>query len=152
MKRLSVILILLFSCCLVVADDTVPALRVEHAWVREAPPSARVLAGYMTLVNASEKSVQITRVTSPDFASVELHRTVVEDGVARMLPIEQLDVPARGRQVLEPGGMHLMLINPHQPHRDGDSVILDIQHSDGNAIRISAPVLRKTGGAHHHHH
>lgn len=154
MKHLSVTLLLLFSCFQVIADVTVPTLTVEHAWIREAPPSARVLAGYMTLVNTTEKSIQVTRVSSPDFAAAELHRTVVEDGVARMVPIDQLDIPAHDRRVLEPGGLHLMLIEPHQPLSDGDSVTLDIQYGDDSCIRISAPVLRKTGtgGAHHHHH
>jgi copper(I)-binding protein len=153
-NRLAASLILFLSCCQVLADDSITGLTVENARIREAPPTAAVLAGYMTLINTSGKSIRVTGVSSPDFAAAELHRTVVEDGVARMTPVEQLEVPAHERRVLEPGGLHLMLINPHQPLSDGDSVTLDLEDSAGGCLRISAPVQRMTGAgaAHHHHH
>ena len=49
-------------------------------------------------------------VTSPEFGKVELHETTVEDGVARMRPLDSLVVPPGETVVLERGGKHLMLM------------------------------------------
>jgi copper(I)-binding protein len=128
------------------------AVEVETPWVREAPPASTVLAAYMLLKNTGDTPRTITRIDSPDFRDARIHRTVVEDGVAKMLPVEQLQLPASGSVTLEPGGLHLMLFDPKRPLRDGDTVILLIHGSDGDSVTVHAPVIRKTGGHDHAHH
>ena len=128
------------------------AVDVEAPWVREAPPASTVLAAYMVLKNTGDAPHTITRIDSPDFRDAQIHRTVVEDGVAKMLPVEQLQLPAGGSVTLEPGGIHLMLFDPQRPLHDGDSVILLIHDSDGGSVTVHAPVVRKTGGHDHSHH
>ena len=128
------------------------AVDVEAPWVREAPPASTVLAAYMVLKNTADTPRTITRIDSPDFRDAQIHRTVVEDGVAKMLPVKQLTVPASGNVTLEPGGLHLMLFDPQRPLRDGDSIILIIHASDGDSVTVHAPVVRKTGGHDHSHH
>jgi copper(I)-binding protein len=131
-----------------------PAVLVEGQWIREAPPTSTVLAAYMVLRNTGDTARTITRIDSPDFGSSQIHRTVVEDGVAKMLAVENLQLPARGSETFEPGGLHLMLFDPQRPLRDGDSVILVIHDDTGDSVTVQAPVLRKTGEtdhAHHHH-
>src|SRR5512147_3065222 len=90
-------------------------LEVHDAWIREAPPTASVLAAYMVISNVRETPAEIAAISSPDFEHTELHRTIVESGVARMVPIEKFQIPAGERISLEPGGIHLMLINPERP-------------------------------------
>lgn len=129
-----------------------PAVEVEAPWIREAPPTSTVLAAYMVLKNTGDTARTITRIDSPDFRDAQIHRTVVEDGVAKMLPVEQLPLPVGGSVTLEPGGLHLMLFDPQRPLRDGDNVILVIHESDGDSVTVHAPVVRKTGGHDHSHH
>jgi len=130
-----------------------PTMDVTGGWVREAPPTSRVLAAYMRISNLTETALTVTGITSPDFDSAELHRTVVEEGVARMLPVPELTIPAAGSVLLEPGGLHLMLFDPVRPLLQGDSVTLVLHRSDGICITLSVPVLRRTGdeSAHQHH-
>lgn len=134
-------------------------LVISDAWIREAPPTATVLAGYMRIDNPGAQEQTITGVTSPRFERIEMHRTEVVDGVARMLPQEQLVVPAGGSLTLEPGGLHLMLIGPTEPVAAGDTVTLRLQlGDDGNCAWAEASVKRgdDAGGMdhsqHHHHH
>jgi len=126
---------------------------VTGGWVREAPPTSRVLAAYMQIINLTDADLTVTGITSPDFDSAELHRTVVEGGVASMLPVPELIVPAAGSVLLEPGGLHLMLFDPVRPLLQGDSVTLVLHRSDGICITLSVPVLRSRSdeGAQHHH-
>jgi hypothetical protein len=126
---------------------------VTGGWVREAPPTSRVLAAYMQIINLTETDLTVTGITSPDFDSAELHRTVVEGGVASMLPVPELTIPAAGSVLLEPGGLHLMLFDPVRPLLQGDSVSLVLHRSDGICITLSVPVLRSRGdeSVQHHH-
>jgi copper(I)-binding protein len=132
-------------------------LAISDAWIREAPPATSVLAAYMTIENSGESVQQITGMESPDFRSAEIHRTVVEDGVAKMLPVDDLGVAAGDSVSLEPGGLHVMLFDPQRPLRDGDSATLLVHTASGATITVQAAVRRMTGddGGHdhsHHHH
>jgi copper(I)-binding protein len=127
-------------------------LEVRDAWIREAPPTASVLAAYMVISNTGGTPARITAIASPDFDHTELHRTIVESGVARMVPIEKLEIAAGEMISLEPGGIHLMLINPLRQLRQGDTVTLILQCADGTSDTFTAPVIRETGEAAHQHH
>jgi len=128
------------------------AVDVETPWIREAPPASTVLAAYMVVRNNGDTQYTITRIDSPDFRDARIHRTVVDDGVAKMLPVEQLPVPVHGSVTLEPGGLHLMLFDPLRTLHEGDSVTLVIHVSTGDSVTVQAPVVRKSSETDHAHH
>jgi hypothetical protein len=142
-------LLLLIGSSIAMADTT---FTISEPWIREAPPTARVMAGYMTINNATDSPVTVTAISSPDFENAEIHRTVIEEGVARMLPVRQREVPANSQLKLEPGGLHLMLFDPQRPLAAGETVTLIIHRSNAGDVTASAPVIRKTGVDHSHHH
>jgi copper(I)-binding protein len=115
---------------------------VEAAWVREGPPVAKMLAGYMVLKNGSESSVSVRAARSDDFDRVEFHRSMIVDGVARMTQETRVEIPARGQIDFEPGGWHLMLIGPAKALESGDAITLTLVLEDGREIEIAAPVRR----------
>ena len=69
-------------------------------------------AGYLEISNHSGSDIRITRVTSPQYGSVEIHETIVEDGIARMREIPVLEIADGETVVFERGGRHLMLMKP----------------------------------------
>lgn len=119
-----------------------PAVGASHVWIREAPPGVSVMAGYMTLSNFTGKPLVLRDISSSDFGSVMLHRTVEKDGMDSMEAVQDLVIPAHGRVVLAPGGYHLMLMQPHTHLFDGDLVTLTLNFSDGSVLTILAPVRR----------
>lgn len=119
-----------------------PPITVTDAWVRAAPPTATMTAGYLTLHNRTGTEVVLTAVSSPQYEGVELHRSRIVDGVARMEPVESIAVPARGELVLAPGGLHLMLIGPREPAAEGDAVDLTLVFADGWQLDLAVPVRR----------
>lgn len=152
MKQTCIALLTLMYSLTAPADS---ALMVTDPWIREAPPGVEVLAAYMVIANPGVDSVTITAIDSPDFTRIEVHRTLVEDGVARMVPVESLQIEAAERLALEPGGMHLMLYNPQRPLRAGDSTVFDLQHGAEASTRIEVPVVKMDADSdadHHHHH
>lgn len=135
--------VLMLALAAVAPANAETDLRISNAWVREAPPGSHVLAGYLTIENQGPATVTISGISGDDFSSIEIHRTVIEDGMARMLSIGQLDIPAGDSFVLEPGGYHLMLFNPDRTLTTGDSVELLLHVSNGPCLPVKAPVLRK---------
>ena len=75
-------------------------------------PGRAMTAAYFTLVNHGDRPVTVTRVSSPQFTVVELHESIVEDGISRMRRLHEVSVPPRGSVQFAPGGIHLMLMQP----------------------------------------
>lgn len=126
---------------LALAVASCPGLELVDGWLREAPPGAAVMAAYMTLRNDGARSYRIEAADGGDFAHAMIHRTVVEDGRARMVHVDALDLPPGGTLTLAPGGLHLMLHAPVRPLRDGDRAALRLS-CDGQAFTLTLPVRR----------
>jgi copper(I)-binding protein len=121
--------------------------------MRAAPPSARVLAGYLIIENPRERAVALVGAASPVAERVEIHETVVADGLARMELRERLDVPPGGRLVLEPGGAHLMFIQPTAVPGDGEFVPVQLLFEGGESVAAELEVRAgPTDAGHEHHH
>lgn len=142
-------LLLLTIACSPSAPPAAPA--VTDAWIREAPPSAGMTAGYLTVTNPTDADIEIVDARSEAFDSIEFHITVNEDGMARMRREPSVTVPARGRVDFTPGGRHLMLFGAKSPLSDGDAVDLTITLADGRALEVSVPVARGGQSGHDHH-
>ena len=140
MKRFMLALTLAANSWLAAAQ---PDIQIENAWVREAPPSARMLAAYMTLKNPADQDQVLVEVQSPAFSHVMLHRSEVIDGVARMIHLDEVVIPAGGSVQLEPGGLHLMMPAPETRLSAGDRVPLVLLFADGNQIEVQAEVRKK---------
>ncbi len=125
---------------------------VEDAWIREAPPGAKALAGYLTAVNASAQERRLVAAESPAFDRIELHRSVFEGGVARMLAQDSMPIPAGGRLVLKPGDYHLMMIKPKDPLHQGDEVEVTLILDNQTKLRITMPVKKAQAEGHDHMH
>ncbi|NIR60279.1 MAG: copper chaperone PCu(A)C [Gammaproteobacteria bacterium] len=117
-------------------------LEVREAWIREAPPVADVLAGYLVIDNPGPTERSLTGASSPLFRRVTLHRTVVSEGRARMVRQEAVPIPPGGSVRFEPGGHHLMLMGPRQRLAAGDRVPLTLQLGDGARLSVEARVRR----------
>lgn len=152
-SRLALIALLLTAPGLSLAADTIA---VHDAWVRAAPPGIKVLAAYMTIDNHSTNAQTLSSVSSPQFRSVEIHRTEIKDGVASMSAAPSLAIPAHGTLSFSPNSYHLMLIGTRQTLRAGDQVELRLQF-DGQPVQtVHAPVRADApsdaGMMQHHHH
>lgn len=107
-------------------------LVVEHAWIRTAPPSALMLAGYATLRNDGDAPLTVGGADSDAFADVQMHQTFSEDGVERMRPTGKIEI-APGKSVeFAPGGRHFMLVRPKRELAAGAKVKIHISTTGGS--------------------
>lgn len=126
------LIVLLSSSCNQSSSNTIDT---TDAWIREAPPNASMLAGYVTIKNNSDQERILTSAKSNQFKMVEIHKTIVEDGVAKMRRQDDLPIPAGGSLVLEPGSYHLMLMMPKSALKANDQVTVTLGLRAGNDIK-----------------
>ena len=124
--------LLLFSL-LVACSAPQPPLVASDVEVTKPMPGRHMSAGFLVLTNNTGEAMHITSVTSPQFESVEIHETTIEDGISRMRGIEELLVPANGSVTLERGGKHLMLMQARDVQ---DSVTLHFMSGDAPALSV----------------
>jgi hypothetical protein len=136
MPRLLLILILIFP------GSAIAGLDIHDAWIKNLPPAVPVRAGYMTIRNAQANAVSIVAIRSDAFASVEIHRTIDEDGMMRMEPVPTLVIEPDSTVKLAPGGLHLMMMNPIESTKPGDVLQIEIELGDGSTQSLKMTVKK----------
>jgi copper(I)-binding protein len=153
MSLLRICLALALLIPLMAHADTKPStLHASEAWIREGPPNSPALAGYLVIENTGSKDRRLLGVSSPAFGHVELHRSQLEGGVAKMVPQDSMPVPAGGRLELKPGDYHLMMMQPGQALKAGDRVEVVLRFDNGDEITTSFLVKKAQGSNDDHHH
>lgn len=129
------------------------SLMIHNAWIPEMPPVSRVHAGFASFHNASDKTVEIVSISSPDYARIEMHLSKEVSGMARMIPQKSLIVQANQMLTLKHGSYHLMMFKPKRKLKSGDTVQLTIQLSNGTEQTMTATVKKSSqANTHQHQH
>lgn len=119
-------------------------LRADDPWIPAAPPAARMMAGYMTVINEGHTTVEIVDARAAGFGRVEIHRSYREDGMMRMRRVDVLEVPANGSVTLQRGGLHIMLMAPERVPSEGEAVTLELLDGEGEVVlSVDAAVERR---------
>lgn len=119
-------------------------LKILDPWIPEAPPNAQAMAAFMVIENDEDKEVRIVNAHAPGFNVIELHKSVEENGMHKMLKQDALVVPAMGSLELRPGGYHVMLIGVQDPRpKAGDVIPVRLDLEGGKSIAVQAPVKKR---------
>lgn len=121
-----------------------PRVEFQNGWIRKAPVGA-MTAGYGILTNETPDLLELTRVSSPSFNRIRVHRTTQEDGMATMEPVTGLRVPAGAKVPFVQGGLHLMLSGPAPGTEKLNWVTLRFEFAEGVDV-LSRVLLREAHG------
>ena len=84
--------------------------------------------------------------SSPAAKTVELHETVDENGVMKMVHHpEGWEIPAGSTLELKPGGKHIMLIGLTAPLEAGKKIQMTLNFEKAGAQTIEVPVQAMSG-------
>ena len=160
MSRLTISAFLLAAAVAITPLALAPAalaqstVSVENAWSR-AQIVGRNGAIFLTL-KGQDGGDRLMGASSPVASSVELHETVMDQGVMKMREVKGMQIPAGGTVMLQPGGLHIMLMNLKQPLKEGESVPLTLVFEKAGPVTTSATVAKagasSPGGGHSHGH
>ncbi|MEM9602516.1 MAG: copper chaperone PCu(A)C [Pseudomonadota bacterium] len=137
----------LFTAAVCAAD----ALMVHEGWVREMPPGTQVAAAYFSVHNPGDRDRHLVGADTAAAQRVELHTVEHADGTMRMRQVNGIAVPAGGTAILEPGGLHVMLLGVDTRLVAGDSVTLNLRFANGTSRAVVLPVQRGTAKGHGGH-
>lgn len=124
------------------AAGVAEAISVVDPYVRMAPPGAMATGAFMVIKNGGDKDAKLVKVENTIAKVAELHTHINEGGVMKMRPVAAIDVKAKGEATLQPGGLHIMLIDLKGPMKEGDKVALTLGFADGSSKQVDAEVRR----------
>jgi copper(I)-binding protein len=117
-------------------------LDISDARIKNLPPTVPVRAGYMTIHNPEPVAVTIVSVRSDAFARVEIHQSLMKDGMMHMQPVGALTIGAGASLQLAPGGLHLMMMQPVEPTHPGDEIEIFLQLDNGTQQDLIMKVIK----------
>jgi copper(I)-binding protein len=134
------------------AQNATPPIKVDDAFARAMPPGARTAGAYLAIENRGTQPDRLVSARSPRAAAVELHQTSEQGGVMRMRPVEAVPI-APGQSVkLTPGGLHLMLIDPKPPLKEGEHIPVTLRFERAGDVGVDVTVRSTSAGATAHGH
>lgn len=120
--------------------EPAPKLSIQDPWARPAAMGVGTAAIYFTLVNDGSASDALVGASSDAAESASLHETQMEGGVMSMVPVLRIEIPAKGRTELEPGGFHMMLMGLKRDLNTGDTVSVTLRFEKSDEITVEAEV------------
>lgn len=116
-------------------------LVIESPWARATSRGARVGGAFLTVRNAGHHGDRLIAAETDVAARVQLHTTLMEDGVMRMRHVEDgIEVPAGGMAELMPGGLHIMMMGLTAPLQEGSSFPVTLTFERAGSVTIDVPV------------
>ena len=138
-------------------DYSAGALRIGNPWTRATPKGASVAGGYMKITNSGTAPDRLVRGSSEVAGRFEIHSMVVEQGVAKMRPVEGgLEIKAGETVELKPGSLHVMLLGLERPLEKGQKVKGTLEFEKAGKVDIEYTVEAlgtaspSVGGKHRH--
>lgn len=116
------------------------SLAVGEAWARATPPGATVAAVYLTIVGGSRPD-RLLGANTARARMTELHAVAHAAGMTRMRPSDGVDIPARGKLVLAPEGLHLMLMEMPRPLMQGEAFEVQLRFAHAGPVDVPVQVV-----------
>jgi copper(I)-binding protein len=138
MRRLGILAALLLASP--AAAQT--SVTITKPWMRYLLPSIPA-AGYMVVQNNGNADAVITGAASPDCAMLMLHESADNSGMAMMMDVPAVTIPAHGSVTFAPGGYHLMCMSPSM--KVGGQVPVTLILQNGSKISGTLPVYGAQG-------
>ncbi|MBF9034057.1 copper chaperone PCu(A)C [Rhodobacterales bacterium HKCCE2091] len=114
---------------------------VGDPYARSAGAMAQSGAAFMTIENRSDTDDRVTGVTSDAAVQVELHTHLEQDGVMRMVHVEEgFPIAAGETLVLERGGHHVMFLGLTEPFEQGGEVEITLSFEHADPVTVTIPV------------
>ncbi|MBO1923356.1 copper chaperone PCu(A)C [Thiomicrorhabdus sp. 6S3-12] len=120
------------------AATVAESVEISDPYVRMVPPTAPASAAFMTIKNTDGKDHSVVSAKGYINKITELHTHIHDNGVMRMRRVEKIDLPAGQTTALQPGGLHIMLINLNEPVKDGQKYQIDLTFEDGSTKTVEA--------------
>jgi copper(I)-binding protein len=123
---------------------------IHDGWARASLGSNPNSAAYMTLETHGDATDRLVKASSPLAETVGLHTHIMENDIARMRPVEAIEVAPGEPTVLQPGGLHLMVMGLSEKLEEGATLPVTLTFEQAGEVALELPVRAATGGGKAH--
>ena len=128
-------------------------IEVTQPWARATAGQAANGAAYFTIANHGASADRLLSAASPVARMVELHTHLMDNGAMRMRQVQAIEVDPGTPTVLQPSGLHVMLIGLVLPLREGESFPLTLRFANAGErtvqVQVMGPGAMAPGGRQH---
>jgi iron complex outermembrane receptor protein len=135
-KRFLIAVAMIWSAAAFGHDYQVGKIFIAHPWSRPTAPGMPMGVAYFTLENRGSTEDALVSASTPAATRVEFHQTTMSEGIARMRPLAQVVLPPGKPVKVEPGGIHMMLVDLKQPLAAGTQVPLTLVFRDAGKAEV----------------
>jgi copper(I)-binding protein len=104
--------------------------------VIRTPIAGRPTAGYFDFSYNYKVPDRIIAVASPAFKRVEMHDSVTDGGMKKMVKLDMLDLPSKSSIKFAPGGKHLMLFDTTKALKAGELIKVTFVFAERDPIDV----------------
>lgn len=125
----------------VAADNSVivdSSVTVTPGYVKMPTKGAMATAGYLSLTAADGD--KLLSASSALAGAVEVHTMEMDDGVMKMRPVANLPLPAGETVSLEPGGLHLMIMQPSDVLQTSATIDVTLTFEKAGDVIVTLPL------------
>ncbi len=136
------------------ADYTAGDIAIDHPWSRATVQGMANGVGYFEMHNQGDQADRLVSVSSPVAKRAELHVHEKDGDVMRMRQVDDIEIPAGDKVMLEPGGLHVMLMKLKKPLEQDSTfpLTLEFEHSGSVEIEVHVDAMGKARSHDHHDH
>jgi copper(I)-binding protein len=125
-------------------------LHVRHPWTRATAAGERLGVAYLEIRNSGRAPDRLISASTPAGERVELHGSRSRGDTVKMREVKAIEVPARRRLILRPGGSQLVIVGLKKPLVKGDRVPLTLYFERAGEMRVELEVQPGESGRPHH--
>ena len=126
------------------------SIDIEDAWIRAMPSKAMSTAAFMKITNKFSNEVKLISVDIDGVQSVELHKTVSDGKIMRMVKQSHIPLPANSSLILKPGSWHIMMIGLEKQFPEGSIHQVQLNFDNGFKQNIKIKVKKHQIQMMHH--
>ena len=102
-------------------DYKAGSIEISSPWSRATPKGAQTAIGYMTIKNNGTTPDRLVGGSIDVADRFQLHAMTMEDGVAKMRELNDVEIKPGQTIEFKPGGSHVMFVNLKHPLSKGDT-------------------------------
>jgi copper(I)-binding protein len=122
-------------------DYKVGTIEIGNPWARATPKGATVAGAYMKISNKGSAPDRLVGGSTAVADRFEVHSVAMEQGVAKMRPVEGgLEIKPGETVELKPGSFHVMLVGLKQPLAKGQKVKATLEFEKAGKVDVEYAV------------
>ena len=129
-------------------DYKAGSIAISSPWSRATPNGAQMAVGYMTIKNNGTTTDRLIGGSFDVAETFELHSMVMENGIAKMRELKDVEIKPGQTIEFKPGGSHAMFVDLKHPLSKGDHVkgTLIFEHAGTVQIQYSVEGMGAQSG------